>query len=115
MIKNAEIITICHKWLDTNTRLETWTKHYYKNCWWFDVGGSVTNKGYQTNNTVTVRIPYKENKDAQITDISIGDILYRGKLEKTINSQADVPNAYNITAIANNTFGKEPHIRLGGN
>ena len=71
MIQNAEIITICHKGIDPTTRLETWTKKYYQNCWWFDVNGIVVRDGYQHNNRVEVRIPYKANEDAQITDISI--------------------------------------------
>lgn len=114
MISNAEVITICHKGIDPLTRLETWTKKYYYDCWWFDVKGTVVVDGYQYNNRVEVRIPYQKNEKAQINDISIGDILYRGKLETTVNSQQDVPNAFNITSIANNTFGNEPHIHLGG-
>lgn len=114
MISNAEIITICHKGIDPVTRLETWTKNYYHDCWWFDVEGTVVRDGYQYNNKVEIRIPYSKNKTASITDISIGDILYRGELETIVESQQDVPNAYNITSIANNTFGSEPHIHLGG-
>ena len=114
MVSNAEVITICHKGIDPLTRLETWTKHYYYNCWWFDVNGSVIRDGYEFNNRVEIRIPYNQNKTASIADISIGDIVYRGKLENVVESQADVPNAYNITSIANNTFGNEPHIHLGG-
>jgi len=71
MITNTETITICHKGLDSKTRLETWTKHYYNDCWWFDVNGSNTNQGYQIANRVDVRIPYQKNQNAQITDISI--------------------------------------------
>ncbi len=71
MISNAKTITICHKGVDPTTRLETWTKHYYTDCWWFDVNGSAVRDGYEYNNRVEVRIPYNKNKNAQITDISI--------------------------------------------
>lgn len=71
MISNAEIITICHKGIDPETRLETWTKYYYNDCWWFDTNGTVVRDGYQYNNRVEVRIPYQKNEDAQITNISI--------------------------------------------
>lgn len=71
MISNAEIITICHKGLDTQTRLEKWTLSYYYDCWWFDAKGTSGRDGYQYNNNVEVRIPYQKNKNAQITDISI--------------------------------------------
>ena len=114
MVSNAETITICHKEIDPSTRLENWTKYYYNNCWWFDVLGTVVRDGYQYNNRVEIRIPYSKNKTASISNISIGDILYRGRLESVVESQADVPNAYNITSITNNTFGGEPHIHLGG-
>jgi len=114
MVSNAEIITVCHKEIDPSTRLENWTKYYYNNCWWFDVKGSVVRDGYQYNNRVEIRIPYSKNKTASINNISIGDILYIGRLENVVESQADVPNAYNVTSITNNTFGGEPHIHLGG-
>ena len=99
MIANTETITICHKGIDPMTRLETWTKHYYNDCWWFETNGSQTRQGYEYSNHVEVRIPYDKNQNAQITDISIGDILYRGRLERVVESQADVPNAYNIISI----------------
>ena len=113
MISNTDVITICHKGLDPVTRLETWTKSYYYNCWWYEVQGATVRDGYEANNRVEVRIPY--DKNANITDISIGDILYRGKLENAVTSQNNVPNAFNITSITDNKFGNEPHLHLGGN
>lgn len=71
MIANQGIITICHKGIDPQTRLETWTKYYYNDCWWFEVDGSATHDGYQYSNRVEVRIPYQTNEDAQISNISI--------------------------------------------
>lgn len=71
MLYNEETITICHKELDPETRLETWTNHYYNNCWWHEVKGSQIKDGYQHSNKVAVRIPYETNEDADITDISI--------------------------------------------
>lgn len=113
MITNTDI-TVYHKGIDPSTRLETWTRFYYPHCWWHDTKGSVVRDGYQYNNRVDIRIPYDENEGLNIDNFEVGDILYKGKLEVAIESQSDVPNAYNITSKTDNTFGENPHIHLGG-
>ena len=113
MITNTDI-TVYHKEIDETTRLETWTRFYYPECWWFDVKGSVVRDGYQYNNRVEVRIPYEKNKDLNITNFEIGDIVCKGNIQKAIEKQSDVDGAYNITSKTNNTFGNNPHIHLGG-
>lgn len=113
MITNTDL-TVFHKQLDPVTRLETWTRYYYSNVWWFAKKGTSLNAGYTVKNDVQIRIPYKLNQDANIFNFSIGDILYKGNLTKTVKTQSDVPNAYNITSISDNQFGNEPHIHIGG-
>lgn len=113
MIINSEL-TVYHKEFDESTRLEKWTRFNYENIWWFGGKGSSINKGYENANDVDIRIPYNLNENVNINNFSIGDILYKGKLEKNIIKQSDVPNAYNITSINDNTFGSEPHVHLGG-
>ena len=71
MIQNTKTITICHKIIDPQTRLEKWIKKHYHDCWWFDVKGSVVRDGYQYNNRVEIRIPYLKNENAEINDIAI--------------------------------------------
>lgn len=113
MITNTDL-TVFHKVLDEETRLEKWEKHYYPNVWWFSKKGSSTNKGYKKLNAVEIRIPYKKNKNADITNFNIGDILYRGNLKKLIEKQSDIIGGYNITSISNNLIGNNPHIHIGG-
>lgn len=113
MIINSEL-TVYHRVLDENTRLEKWIRFNYEKVWWFGGKGSSINKGYENANDVDIRIPYNLNENVYINNFAIGDILYEGKLEKDIIKQSDVPNAYNITSITNNIFGSEPHIHLGG-
>lgn len=113
MITNTDI-TVYHKGIDPSTRLETWTRFYYPNCWWHSTEGSVVRDGYQYNNRVDIRIPYDANEDLNIDNFEVGDIVCKGKLEMAIESQSDVPNAYNIASKTNSTFGDNPHIHLGG-
>lgn len=113
MITNTDI-TVYHKGIDKTTRLETWNRFYYPNAWVFASKGSVVRDGYQYNNRVEIRIPYETNEKLFIDNFSIGDIVCKGNIQKAIESQSDVPNAYNITQITDNTFGENPHIHLGG-
>lgn len=113
MITNTDI-TIFHKGIDESTRLEIWTRYYYPHVWAFDNMGSAVRDGYQHNNRIEIRIPYEANDNLNIGNFSIGDIICKGDVEQSIESQSDVPNAYNITQITDNTFGENPHIHLGG-
>lgn len=112
MITNDEL-TLYHKGVDG--RFETWTRFNYSKIWWFGGKGASTNKGYENANDVQVRIPYKQN-DVDISNIAIGDILVKGRVEIDISKQQDLKGyeLYNITSINNNTFGSEPHIHLSG-
>ena len=115
MLINSEM-TLYHKGFDEETRLNKWIRHYYEKAWWFGGKGASTQKGYENANDVQIRIPYESNENLNITDFSIGDIVCKGNIEKTITSQSELNGVeyYNITAINNNTFGKNAHIHLGG-
>lgn len=114
MITNASL-THYHKTIDDETRLEKWIRHNYKNVWWFGGKGSSINKGYENANDVDVRIPYDKN-NIDISNLAIGDIIIKGKLDTDITTQQDLKNyeVYNITSINDNNFGNNPHIRIGG-
>lgn len=114
MIVNSEL-TIYHKGLDTTTRLETWTRFNYDNVWWFGGKGASTNKGYDEANDVQIRIPYDAN-NVEVNNISIGDILVKGRVNNNITTQQDLQGyeVYNVTALYNNDFGSSPHIRISG-
>jgi hypothetical protein len=113
MITNTDI-TVFHKGIDESTRLETWTRFYYPKAWVFNIKGSVVRDGYQFNNRIGIRIPYETNKNLFINNFAIGDIVCKGNIQQVIESQSDVPGAYNITQITDNTFGENPHIHLEG-
>ena len=115
MLTNSDM-TLYHKVLDEKTRLEKWERHYIKNVWWYGDKGANTQKGYENANDVQVRIPYETNDNLNIAIFSIGDIVCKGNVEKSITSQSDLNGEeyYNITAINNNTFGNNAHIHLGG-
>ena len=109
MITN-DSVTIFHNKLNANTKSMDWQKYYYEDVWFFGGKGASVNKGYNNANDVDVRIPY--NKDLDINNFSIGDILVKGRVDTNdINSLKD---KYAITSINNNNFGNNPHIHIGG-
>lgn len=112
MITNTDI-TVYHKTLNEETRLEEWKRYYYQKVWLFGTKNSTQNNGYQASNNAEIRIPYNSNQNADISHFSVGDILYKGNVKKQITSQSDVSDAYTITSISNNTFGTEQHIHIG--
>ena len=115
MIINSDL-TVYHKILDIETRLEKWVRYYYQKVWWFGGKGSSLNKGYEKANDVQVRIPYYLNENANISHFAIGDIILQGKIVKEIKTTSELSeyDIYNITSINNNLFGNTPHIHIGG-
>ena len=114
MITNTSL-THYHKTIDNETRLEKWIRYNYENVWFFGGKGSSINKGYENANDVDVRIPYGKN-DIDISNLAIGDIIIKGKIDADITTQQDLKKyeVYNITSINDNNFGINPHIHLGG-
>ena len=115
MLINSSL-TVYHKYYDDAERLEKWKRFNYDNVWWFGGKGAGINKGYENANDVQIRIPYDMNKELNIENFSIGDILIQGTLDKDITTQQDLDqeSIYNITSLNNNTFGNSPHIHIGG-
>ena len=115
MLVNRDM-TLYHKVLDTETRLEKWERYYIEKVWWYGGKGANTQTGYENANDVQIRIPYEMNENLNIANFNVGDIVCKGNIEKTITSQSDLNGVeyYNITAINNNTFGNNAHIHLGG-
>ena len=107
-------VTIYHKGLNEQTRLETWTRFNYENAWFFGGKGAGLRKGYENANDVEIRIPY--NETLNINDFSIGDIIVQGIVTLDIAKQRDLKDylIYNITSINDNKFGNNPHIHIGG-
>lgn len=117
MLTNSGV-TIYHKRINEDTLNEEWDKFEYKKAWFYGGHGAGINKGYQDANDVQVRIPYLLNKDLNIKNFSIGDIIVQGIDKKNIETQQDldIEEVYNITSINNNNFGDQNnrHIHLGG-
>lgn len=115
MIARSEGITVYHKVFDKNARIEKWRRYNY-NAWYFGGKGAGIDKGYDNANDINVRIAYNQNKDLNIENFKIGDIIVEGTLQKDISTQQDLKGqrAYNITTIKDNNYGRTPHIHLGG-
>ena len=115
MLVNSDM-TLYHKVLDTETRLEKWERYYIEKVWWYGGKGANTQTGYENANDVQIRIPYDMNENLNIANFNIGDIVCKGNLGITIISLSELNDIefYNITAISNNTFGNNQHIHLGG-
>ena len=115
MLVNSDM-TLYHKVLDTETRLEKWERYYIEKVWWFGGKGANTQIGYENANDVQIRIPYESNENLNIANFSIGDIVCKGNVEKSITSQSELNGVefYNITSISDNIFGSNQHIHLGG-
>ena len=113
MISNSDL-TVYHRIFNKDDRSITWKRTVYKNIWWFGGKGASINKGYDNANDVEIRISYDLNPD--IKDFSVGDILVKGEIETEITRQQDldINEVYNITSIKDNTFGRRPHIHIGG-
>ncbi len=116
MITNSSI-TIYHKnGLDLATHFEKWTRFNYEKVWFFGGKGAGINKGYDNANDIQVRIPYNENKNLNVNNFAVGDIIVQSKLDFDIQTQEDLKDylIYNITSINDNNFGHNQHIHIGG-
>ena len=113
MITNSKL-TIYHKGFNKQTMLETWQRFNYDNVWIFGGKGAIINKGYEDSDNITIRIPY--DKNLNIENFSIGDIIVPEKVTLNITSQQDLSSydVYNITSIINNNFGNNKHIHIKG-
>ena len=115
MLVNSKL-TIYHKELDEETRLETWTRFNYDNVWFFGGKGAGIRKGYQDANDVEIRIWYDLNDNLDVNNFAIGDIIVQDTLDLDINEQNDLKDylIYNITSINDNNFGYNQHVHIGG-
>ena len=115
MLVNSSL-TIYHKGLDEETRLETWTRFNYDNVWFFGGKGAGIRKGYQDANDVEIRIWYDLNDNLDVSNFAIGDIIVQGTLDLDIAEQNDLKDylIYNITSINDNNFGYNQHVHIGG-
>ena len=109
-------VTIYHKGINEETKLETWTRYNYYNAWVFGGKGASINKGYNNANSLEIRLPYLVNDNLNINNFAIGDIIVVGIITDNIQTQNDLSNydIYNIVSIKNNNFGINRHVHIGG-
>jgi hypothetical protein len=115
MITNG-CLTIFHKGLDADTRLEKWIRFNYSNVWFFGGEGAGINKGYDNANDFDCRIPYDQNGNLNAKNFAIGDIVVNDNIDYDISNddELDEFKTFNITSINDNNFGTRPHIHIGG-
>lgn len=113
MLTNNEI-TIYHKVLFE--RKYKWIRYNYQRVWTFGGKGAGINKGYENANDINIRLPYNLNKNLDINNFAIGDIICIGNIQKDIESQSELDEniIYNITSITDNNYSNNAHIHLGG-
>ena len=112
MLVNSDL-TIFHKTLNEQTKIEEYSKHYYGKVWCYLTKNATLNKGIEKSNTLIVRISYELNPGLNIEDLKVDDIVIQGNHED-ITSASDLKNEnfYKIVSITNNTFGTEKHIHI---
>ena len=115
MITNGSL-TIFHKGLDADTRLEKWIRFNYSNVWFFGGKGAGINKGYTDANNFDCRIPYDQNANLDFKNFAIGDIVINDTINYDIASddELDAFDTYVITTKIDNRNGTRQHIHIGG-
>ena len=110
MLTNTDV-TIYAREYDSASRNDTWKRTYIPAAWWFkNEKASITTDGLKKADVYTVRIP----------DISVSlqkdDYIVKGKSDiemRTVKDLADVEKT-RVTSVNYNTFGSNPHIKVGG-
>lgn len=116
MITNASL-TIFHKELDNETRIEKWTRYNYDKVWMFIKEGVIQNNGFENSNSAEIRIPYNLNPNVNIKNFSKEDVIVGEKIIEDIKSIKELTGkkTYLLMSITNNIYGTEPHIHLRAN
>jgi len=113
MVSNSNI-TIYHKVLDNETKIEKWIRYNYNNVWCFKSRNANVDKGYSSADRIEVRISYELSPNIQ--NFAMGDVIVVDNLNIDITRQQDLDEyeKYNIVSIKDNTFGNRPHIHISG-
>jgi len=113
-------MTVFHKSIDKNTRLEKWTRYNYGTkdnytVWAHGGLGARFNKGFADANDLQVRIPYDLNSTLDIKNFEIEDMIVLDEIKEDITMQKELKDyeVFKIRSITNNNFGNNQHIHLG--
>ena len=119
MVVNS-CITVFHKTIDEQTRLETWQRFNYGTkdnytVWSHGAKIAKINKGFTDNDNIKIRVPYELNENLDINNFSLEDIIIIDEITSDIESQQDLIgyDILKITSLTNDNFGNNPHIYIG--
>ena len=115
-MKTNSSITLYHKRLNEQTRIDEWDRYPIDNVMWQGGKGASINKGYEKANDISIWIPYNQNQDLESIPFAIGDIIVKDIVKDKITKQSDLKvDNYNITTHINNDYGSYDmqHIYLG--
>ena len=110
MLTNTDA-TLYKRIYEKETRLYSWERQYLPAVWWYEQMKSVINTdGIQNTNAITVRIP-----DTCVA-IKKGDYLVKGNccIEMSTIKDLEGENGFKVISANYNTFGRNPHIKVGG-
>ena len=110
MLTNSAV-TVYSRQYDSEKRLDIWKRTYVKDAWWHESeASSITSEGLKRADTFVVRIP-----DTTIS-IKKDDYLVKGICDIDMTTAKDLKGTEccKVTSANYNTFGANPHIKVGG-
>lgn len=116
VIETNSSMTLYHKRLNEQTRIDEWDIYPIENVMWQGGEGASINKGYKKTNNISIWIPYDQNNNLDTIPFAIGDIIVKGTVEDTITKQSDLKvKNYNITTYIPNDYGSldMQHVFIG--
>ena len=110
MLTNTDV-TIYNREYDQKTGLDTWTRVYVPEAWWYkNEKASITTDGLKSADVYTVRIP-----DTSIA-LKKDDYIVRGNCHVEMETVKDLEGLEKtrVTSVNYNTFGGNQHIKAVG-
>ena len=107
MLTNTDI-TIYDRKYDPESRLDTWSRVYVPEAWWYkNEKASITTEGLKQADVFTIRIP-----DTSIA-LKKDDYIVKGNCTVTMQTvkELDGCKKTRITSVNYNTFGDNPQIK----
>ena len=110
MVTNSAV-TVYSRQYDSEKRLDIWKRTYVKDAWWHEAESSaITSEGLKRADTFVIRIP-----DTTVS-IKKDDYLVKGISDIDITTAKDLKGTEycKVTSANYNTYGANPHIKVGG-
>ena len=110
MVTNSAV-TVYSRQYDSEKRLDIWKRTYVKDAWWHESESSaITSEGLKRADTFVIRIPDTTNQHKK------DDYLVKGICDIDMTTAKDLKGTEccKVTSANYNTFGANPHIKVGG-